>query len=105
MQEEFDKLLLSGAIEVAGIDPDTGEMLYNFTNKLESISPLLYKEAQNMIISNVMMLWEKGFVDINLLSDNPMIKLTTKAFDENEIAKLSSSDAFTLKEVKRICSN
>lgn len=105
MHKEFDDLLLSGAIEPAGIDSDTGEILYSFTNKLQSVYPELYNQAQNMINRDIMRLWEKGFIEIDLMDESPIAKLTIKAFDEIEISKLSKDDLFVLNEVKRICSN
>lgn len=105
MNDEIDNLILNGAIEVAGVDPETGELLYTFTDKLKTVHPELHKESQNMINNQIMMLWEKGFVNIDLLAENPIVTPTIKAFDENEINKLSKSDAYTLKEVLRICSN
>ena len=47
---EIDDLILSGALEPAGIDPESGEMLYNFTDKLKDVSPLLHQEVNILII-------------------------------------------------------
>jgi len=41
--DKIEDLILSGALEVSGIDIDTGEMLYNFTDKLKDINPDLFK--------------------------------------------------------------
>ena len=103
MQEnnEIDELILSGALEPAGIDPDTGEMLYNFTNKLKDIHPLLHKEVNNLFSSHVMKLWELGMVTMNVMDENPIVNLTEKAFDKNLIASLDEDIAYTLKEIKR----
>lgn len=105
MHKEFDDLLLSGAIEPAGIDSETGEILYNFTSKLQSVYPELYNQAQTMINRDIMKLWEKGFIEIDLMDESPMAKLTLKAFNDSETSKLSKDDLFVLNEVKRICSN
>jgi hypothetical protein len=32
-----------GAIEMDGIDSDTGEMIYSITDKLEEVSPRMYQ--------------------------------------------------------------
>ena len=101
---EFDQLILSGAIEPAGIDPDTGEMLYNFTKKLEKVSPILHREVQNMFSIHMMELWGKGMVEMDVTEDNPIVKLTQKAFDENAISELDEEVAYTLKEIKRTLS-
>jgi hypothetical protein len=105
MQKEFDNLILSGALEPAGIDSETGEMLYSFTNKLKDVSPELYNETQKMINREIMGLWEKGFIDVDLMDDDPMARLTLKASDPEEVKKLSNEERHTLKEIIRICSN
>lgn len=103
MQEnnEIDELILSGALEPAGIDPETGEMLYSFTNKLKDINPLLHKEVNNMFSSHMMKLWELGMVNMNVADKNPIVELTPQAFDKDLIASLDEDIAYTLKEIKR----
>jgi len=39
-----DKLLEQGALEIVGIDNDTGEILYGFTEKLLTVDPTLHKK-------------------------------------------------------------
>jgi hypothetical protein len=39
----LEHLLLMGAIEMDGIDGDTGEMLYSITDKLEEVSPRMFE--------------------------------------------------------------
>lgn len=41
-QMMIEHLLLQNAIEISGIDSDTGEMLYSITDKLKEVSPDLY---------------------------------------------------------------
>ena len=43
--DAIDQLILLGALEVAGIDIDSGEPIYNFTEKLMDVSPELHKEV------------------------------------------------------------
>jgi hypothetical protein len=45
--DKIEDLILSGALEVSGIDIDTGEMLYNFTDKLKDINPDLFKDMSD----------------------------------------------------------
>jgi hypothetical protein len=47
-------------------------------------------------------LWEKGFILMDLFQENPIVRLSDKAFDESEISKLSEEDQFSIKEIKRI---
>ncbi len=98
---EIEDLILSGAVEPAGLDPETGEMLYTFTNKLGDVHPALAREVENMFDSHVMKLWELGMVSMNVMEKNPMIKLTPKAFDIELIKSLDEEVSYTLKEIKR----
>ncbi|NDB82078.1 MAG: hypothetical protein EB127_04955 [Alphaproteobacteria bacterium] len=98
---EIDDLILSGALEPAGIDPETGELLYNFTDKLSLVSPVLAREVANMFDSHVMKLWELGMVSMDVMDENPIVKLTPKAFDTGSIKSLDEEIAYTLKEIKR----
>jgi hypothetical protein len=95
---------LSGALEVSGIDIDTGEMLYNFTDKLKDINPDLFKDMSDYISTETMALWAEGFLDIDVTETNPMVKLTPKAFDDAEVDKLPKEKQYTLKEIIRIIS-
>jgi hypothetical protein len=98
---EIEDLILSGAVEPAGLDPETGEMLYTFTNKLEEVSPMLHREVANMFDYHMMQLWEVGMVNMNVMDKNPIVTLTPKAFDEESIKSLDKDLSFILKEIKR----
>ena len=100
--EMLDKLILSGAVEVAGVDSSTGEFLYQFTNKLKEISPQMYNEHINHVNKEIMRLWEMGFLNVNMTEDNPIVTITAKALDEAEISKLSKEDRWGLEEIKRL---
>jgi hypothetical protein len=102
---DFDKLILSGAIEPAGIDPETGEMLYSFTKKLKHVHPALHREVNNMFSQQVMDLWEKGMVDMDPTEVNPLVRLTPKAFNLKLIKQLDKETSHTLKEIKRTLYN
>ena len=102
--DKIEELILSGALEVSGIDIDSGEMLYNFTDKLKDISPELFKDMSDYISTETMSLWVEGFLDIDVTEQNPMVRLTPKAFDEEEINKLPKEKQYTLKEIIRIIS-
>lgn len=104
MGDKIEDLILSGALEVAGMDMDTGDMLYNFTDKLKEINPDLYEDMSNYISTETMALWVEGFLDINITEKNPIVRLTDKAFDDSEVSKLSKEKQYTLKEIIRIIS-
>ena len=98
----IDTLILEGGIEVAGVDPDTGEILYAFTPKVKEIMPELYHDHLNFVNDELMILWEKGYVDIDFLQDDPLISLSDKAYDTNELDKLSKQQKWSLQELKRV---
>ena len=101
-QNAIDYLLLNGGLQVAGIDSSSGEFLYTFTPKIKEIMPELYHEHMNHVNGELMGLWEKGFINIDLMSENPIVTLTQKALDHNEIAKLSKEDQWSIQEIKRL---
>ena len=98
----FDQLILNGSIEVVGIDEDTGDFMYNITTKMKDFLPELYDEHLNKIDSDIKELWNDGFLEINLLEDNPMVYLSAKSFIDYEVDQLSEDKKQTLKEIKRL---
>lgn len=99
----IEALILNGALEVGGIDIASGEILYTFTNKLKEVMPELYNEHLNFVNSEIMYLWEHGFLSIDDFADNnPKVMTTDKAFSEEEIAKLPRERQRSLEEIKRI---
>lgn len=100
----IEYLILEGAAEVAGIDLETGEAMYTFTDKLEEINPRLYKEINNYVYGATMSLWTKGFLDIDLYSDDPIVKLTEKALDSNAREELGDRELLALDNIIRLFS-
>lgn len=98
---EIEDLILSGAVEVAGIDPETGEMLYNFTDKLKDVSPTLHREVNNMFSAHMSRLWELDMIDMDITSENPIVRLTKKAFSPEYLSKLDEDERHTLREIRR----
>jgi hypothetical protein len=102
-EPSIEDLLLAGAIEVYGVDQETGEFLYSFTNKMEEILPELYKEHLNDVHSEIMYFWEHGAVNLlGMDTQNPIVSLTDKAFDKDFISSLTPEKLHSLKEIKRI---
>lgn len=101
VDKTMENLILEGALQFAGVDPDTGEMLYNFTSKLKEVMPELYDEHISFVNTEIMHLWERGFLDVSILDEDPKVTLTLKAFDKNETMKLSEQHQFALKEIKQ----
>jgi uncharacterized protein YjgD (DUF1641 family) len=98
----IEALILSGALEISGIDSKTQEPLYSFNEKIQKIMPELYREHLNEVNRNIMILWEKGFLDVSLFEVDPLVTLTNKAFDDIEIEKISREEQISLIEIKRL---
>jgi hypothetical protein len=97
----IDDLILQGALEVAGIDSQTGEFLYSVTDKMKDIMPDLYEEHLNTVNKDIMALWENGFVDVDFNEDNPIVRLSFKAHDVKAISMLPKDLQWALEEIKR----
>lgn len=97
----IDILILEGGMEFAGVNPENGEFLYRFTPKIKDIMPELYEEHLNLVNAELMMLWEKGFIDIDFFQEDPSISITLKAADISEVSKLSREEQWSLAEIVR----
>lgn len=95
----IEDLILKGALEVTGIDIDTGEPLYNFTEKLKDVDPYLHREVFTFFSTEAISLWQKGFLDMDVTEENPEVRLTPKALDQIEVMKLDKDKQFTLKQI------
>lgn len=98
-EDMMEELILDGSAEFAGIDVETGEMLYNFTSKLHKLHPEISNELERYFHSYVMKLWEKGFLEMNILDSDPTVKLTNLAYDEAAIGSLDAIERRTLQAV------
>ena len=98
----IDQLLLDNALEVVGIDKTNGEFLYAFTPKIKDVMPELYEDHLNFVNSEIMTLWEKGYLKVDFLSEDPEVTLTDKAFIDQELKKLNSQELWSLEEIKRL---
>ena len=102
--EIIERLILDGALEVAGVDSEDGSLLYSFTPKIKEIMPELYNDHINNVNSEILSLWERGYVDIDFLSKDPLVTLTRKSFNELEMSKLSKKEKWSIEELKRLAS-
>jgi hypothetical protein len=103
LEPTIEELILSGVVEVSSVDPDTGEFLYSFTDKLHEVMPELLNRKLDFVKQEVDFFLEIGFLEVdNPKSRNPIIFLTDKAFDEDEVSTLSKNKQKSLKEIKRL---
>ena len=100
-QEIMDQLIIKDAISLVGFNSDN-EPLYTFTPKIKDIMPELYEEHLNIVNAELMNLWEKGFLNINFLEEDPTVTLTDLAFDVEQIKTLSYEEKWSLEEAKRL---
>jgi hypothetical protein len=98
----IDNLILDGGLEVSAMDEDTGELLYSFTPKIKDLMPDLYQEHIQTVNSEVMNLWEKGFINLDLFAKDPIITITPKALNKEEINGLSKQERWSLFEIIRL---
>jgi hypothetical protein len=97
--DAFEELLLNGAIEISGIDEQSGEMLFTFTEKLKDVDPKLYDKMTDFFHQELMRLWEKGFISMDITQKNPTVSLTQKALDEIEISSLTVDQRVHLEDI------
>jgi hypothetical protein len=103
IEPSMEELILNGVVEVAGVDSETGEFLYNFTPKLKEVMPELWNERLDFIHGEIMFFWENGFMEAeDMDSINPKILLTDLANDPEAIAELPKDKQESLKEIKRL---
>lgn len=97
--DEIDKLILNGGLEFAGTNSKTGEHLYRATYELKNINPSLSKDINNFFVSSVNKLWEKGFLDMDVTIADPMVKLSLKALQIDQIESLPENERIVLIQI------
>jgi len=100
--DAIEQLILLGALEISAIDMETGEALYNFTDKLVDVCPELHNEMSTYFSQETMALWEEGFLEMDVTEQNPVVRITQKALDQNAVAKLSKDRQYSLKELIKL---
>ena len=103
--ELIKNLILEGALEVAGVDSENGELLYTITPKMQEVMPDMYEDHLTQVNKDILNLWEKGYVNINFLESNPMVTISEKGLDKKEVAKLSKQEIWAFEEIKRLLLN
>ena len=100
--ELIKNLILQGALEVAGVDSETGEFLYAITSKMKDVMPDMYEDHLKTVNRDLLNLWEKGYVNIDFFLPDPVVTISEKGLDKNEISKLTKPEIWALEEVKRL---
>jgi hypothetical protein len=103
LEPSIEELVLSGVVEVSGIDSKSGEFVYSFTNDINDVVPEFMHKRLNFVKNEVDFFLELGFLEMNNPgSRNPILFLTDKAFDDDEVSTLSKNKQNSLKEIKRL---
>jgi hypothetical protein len=92
---KIDELILEGGIEVASLS-ESGDFLYKFTDKLKDLDPDLYANIIQIMYKEIIFLWERGFISMDITSNDPKVTLTDKAFDSEQINNLPESTKLNL---------
>jgi len=100
--ELIKNLILQGALEVAGVDSETNELLYTVTSKMQEVMPDMYEDHLTQVNRDLLNLWEKGYVNIDFLLAEPMVTISEKGLDKSEVSKLTKPEVWALEEVKRL---
>lgn len=98
--ELMDKLILAGAVQPSGVT-ESGEMTFSFTEKLREEFPDVYESVNLHMMSLVSKFWGMGFINFYMSEDEPIITLTEKSFNQEEIAKLDEMDRINLEIIKQ----
>jgi hypothetical protein len=59
-QAMIEHLILQNALDIAGIDEETGEMVYSITDKLKEVNPQLYRQLKKQYEDHMFELIELG---------------------------------------------
>jgi hypothetical protein len=100
--ELIKNLILEGALEVAGVDSETNELLYMITPKMQEVMPDMYEDHLTQVNRDLLNLWEKGYVNIDFLLIDPVVTISEKGLDKTEVSKLTKPEIWALEEVKRL---
>jgi hypothetical protein len=84
----LDKLILDGVVEPSGVDSETGEILFSFTDKMKDEYPTMYQKMLGEFHKDVYSLWEQGFLDIDVTQLNPIVTVTDRALDSKQVSSL-----------------
>ena len=102
--EIINELLTNGGLEFAGVDPETGEPMYRPTSILKNIDPALSKDISSYFSTTTLNLWQKGFIDMDVTMEDPVVKLAEKSFDIDAVNSLDKDERVIIQEIIRVLS-
>ena len=99
MSDNLDYLMREGALEIVGVDAETGDFLYSFTEKLAELDPVMHEMMIDSFYDSIRNLWQLGFLSMDITAKNPMVSATEKVFDREAVEKLSPLDRQALSDI------
>lgn len=100
-KDMIDELILNGALEIQGLDMETGQIVFSVTEKMIELAPELYYEIEESIHKVIMSLWEKGFLAMDVTAVSPNVSPTEAALDRNNWDVLSEEQRHVMNTVMR----
>lgn len=101
-KKTLEYLILEELVEVAAYDEEHGDFLYQFTDKAITMAKRFSEKYKTQFYREVLYFWEHGFLDIDNLEDpDPLIRLTPKAFDDDELDQLLPEIRVSLEVIKK----
>lgn len=96
--EVLEQLILDGIVEFSAMS-STGEMLYSFASDLAEKAPAMYELMMAMHMQEIYDLWKLGFLQMDITQENPLVTITEKALDEDQVSTLSKTLRAALSEI------
>jgi hypothetical protein len=96
----IDELILKGILEVSSVDSETGEFLYNFTDRVYELLPTLLEDQIESLQDDILYFVDNGFLEM-IEDDETRVKLTPKAFSQEDIAELPPDKRRALASLKK----
>jgi hypothetical protein len=103
--DAVDNLILNGGLEFAGSDSETGEALYRPTDRLKELDSKLSDDLSIYFSEVTLKLWEKGFIDMDITDEDPVVKLASKSFDVEAIKSLEKDERVVIEEIIKVLSD
>jgi hypothetical protein len=103
--DSVDKLILNGGLEFAGTDSETGEPLYRPTDRLKELDSKLSDDLSIYFSEVTLKLWEKGFIDMDITEEDPLVKIGPKGLDIDAIKSLDKDQRVVIEEIIKALSD
>lgn len=97
----IDAMILNGMLEFEGIDMESGQIIFHMTEKMREKAPALYQDIGEAIHQNILSLWEKGLLSMNIMDESPMVAPTEAALDRANWADLDESQRHIMNTIMR----